>query len=252
MKVQVKNSNNEFLFEGTSEEFKEVLESRLINNATVFSNNTNLKNYDDKEIKNDYDYKEKEYKAERPTVRKRLPSDEEIEIMRNNSMLSEEDLQNIDYIDLSNIDIKKSKSIAIKNFMCPNCKQWASIKINGNLIFKDVESEEKTLYQLKSNDKVNNIKNNNDLINFSADDWEECLAQSDIAIVSNDYIDGECVCCGKVYPTSKWYETFKAYESDINQICPICGSLMCYNIERNETTTRICENKHCNYELKEM
>ena len=238
MKLQVKNNNGEFLFEGSSEEFKIALNSGLLNNSF---HNTEIK-----KIKQNV----RVNTTERPTVRKRLPSDEEIENMRNNSYLTEEELKNINYVDVNNLDIQKSKSIATKDFMCPECKQWSSIKINGSVIFKDVESKEKTLYQLNNTEKVMKIKNNKEFLSFSQEDWQESLAQDDMVIVSNDYIEGECICCGSINPTSRWLQTYKNNKNDLQQICPICGSLMCYNIDRNGNNLLKCENDKCNYEIK--
>ena len=181
------------------------------------------------------------------TIRKRIPNKEDLDKEKNRI---KDDAVKGDYVDMSKLKVQGFKSYAEKNFMCPNCKQKMSIKVNGKIVIKDIEDKNKTLYLLNNTDKVLKAKDNKAFLNFNKKDWKESIDTENVFLVSSDGIEGECICCGEKYPTSKWVEVYNALKNDA--ICPICGSLMCYNINKEKGNYYKCENKKCNYEVKQL
>ena len=138
------------------------------------------------------------------------------------------------------------KVTAHYNFMCPCCHQAMSIKIGNNIIIKDIESEDKTLYMLNSSFPG---KSNKEILAYKPEELGVFVDESDVVVMSSDELQGVCINCGHMAPTRTWINAYINKDSilESDKHCDACGTEMLYNVLEDGKVEHVCDNKHCGY-----
>ena len=144
--------------------------------------------------------------------------------------------------------IIEDKPTAERNFMCPHCHQSMTIMIDNNIILKDIDEEDRTLYMLY---EITTPINNSELLKLSSEELTAMVQCSDVTIVSSKEIMGKCINCNSINSTYDWVNTYKNKEqiTGFDRYCEVCGSEALISVNNNDNIMYKCENTECGREF---
>lgn len=144
--------------------------------------------------------------------------------------------------------IIEDKPTAERNFMCPHCHQSMTIMIDNNIILKDIDEENRTLYMLY---EITTPINNSELLKLSSEELTAMVQCSDVNIVSSKEIMGKCINCNSINSTYDWVNAYKNKEqvTGFDRYCEVCGSEALISVNNNDNIMYKCENTECGREF---
>lgn len=144
--------------------------------------------------------------------------------------------------------IIEDKPTAERNFMCPHCHQSMTIMIDNNIILKDIDEENRTLYMLY---EITTPINNSELLKLSSEELTAMVQCSDVTIISSKEIMGKCINCNSINSTYDWVNTYKNKEqiTGFDRYCEVCGSEALISVNNNDNIMYKCENTECGREF---